>query len=155
MNKEQVLLCSAWRKAATMPDGLTIPCPTKADATRLRFSLYTAVKFAKKPGALVDEALQHALEVCSVTVQSTPPAVIISPRMLRPVMRTLEELVGGDSRPPEAQSAAESQARLLELLGSGGSASESEAVAEAKQALAEAKEVLASVPRKATPYYTR
>ena len=65
--KEQLLLQALWRKAAR-EGRVEVKLKSKADATRLRFSLYNAVRLVRE-GKVVDEELRAAVEDCSIGLE--------------------------------------------------------------------------------------
>lgn len=75
---EIATLQTAWRTAATRPDGLTIVCPDLATARNLRFRLYNAVKPFRDGKAQPDPALAEALGVLKVSVSTDPPSVSLT-----------------------------------------------------------------------------
>lgn len=75
---EIATLQTAWRTAATRPDGLTIACPDLATARNLRFRLYNAVKPFRDGKAQPDPALAEALGVLKVSVTTDPPSVSLT-----------------------------------------------------------------------------
>jgi len=75
---EIATLQTAWRTAATRPDGLTIACPDVATARNLRFRLYNAVKPFRDGKAQPDPTLAEALGVLKVGVTIDPPSVSLT-----------------------------------------------------------------------------
>lgn len=72
---ELATLQTAWRTAASRPDGLVIACPDIATARNLRFRLYNAVKPFRDGKAQPDSALAEALAVLKVGITMEPPSV--------------------------------------------------------------------------------
>ena len=76
--KEHLILHAVWRKAFN--DGqLTIPVKSASDATRLRFSLYNAVRPVRE-GKVVAPDLLQAVQECSVRIEGLSVVVQLKAR---------------------------------------------------------------------------
>lgn len=122
MDEQKKLLQGLWRKAFLAEEPVLIPCKTEANATRLRFSLYNAVRTIRSGKQQVDETLQQATE--NVSVGFAPQdrtAVLMQRKVMTDLMQTIQDLVGDA---PELVKSEEdmvmehSQALLMEKLGS-------------------------------------
>ena len=135
--KEHLILHAVWRKAYN--DGkLTIPVKSEADATRIRFSLYNAVRPVRE-GKVVSPDLLRAVQECSIRVEGLN--VILQLKANTELMQAISDVLGGAESmeaaatiiptSAEVQEIEDSQRRLLEKL--------------------KADET----PTRSTPYYTR
>lgn len=135
--KEHLILHAVWRKA--LNDGqITIPVKSASDATRLRFSLYNAVRPVRE-GKVVSPDLLQAVQECSVRIEGL--SVIIQLKANTELMQAITASLGGAEAleaatatiptSAEAQEIEDSQRKLLEKL-------EQDAQ-----------------PTRVTPYYTR
>lgn len=85
-------LQAAWKKAAK--DGeLRVPCGTLSDARRLRFTLYNAVK-AVKEGKVHDPKLLEVVNSVSISLQESPPMVVLQHRARSSMMQSLFAVLG-------------------------------------------------------------
>lgn len=87
-------LQAAWRKAEREGE-LRIPCGTLSDARRLRFTLYNAVK-AVKEGRVSDPKLLAVVESVSISIQETPPMVVMQHRGKSSMMQSLSAALGNE-----------------------------------------------------------
>jgi len=135
--KEHLILHAVWRKAFN--DGqLTIPVKSASDATRLRFSLYNAVRPVRE-GKVVAPDLLQAVQECSVRIEGL--SVVVQLKANTELMQAISDALGGVEgleaaaevipTSAEAQAVEESQRKLLEKLGQD------------------------AAPTRSTPYYTR
>lgn len=115
-----VLYQNAWKLAAHDQAGKCIPMPSVAEATKLRFDLYNAVRNARNhPGEYPE--LAEAIRVCEVTVEGT--TVIIRRKELtkraQAVLAALgPEALAVDLTKPTQESELDASARrLAESLG--------------------------------------
>lgn len=136
--KEHLILHAVWRKA--LAEGqLVIPVKSASDATRLRFSLYNAVRPVRE-GKVVSPDLLQAVQECSVRIEGL--TVVVQLKANTELMQAIADALGGVGQleaastaaaptSMEAQEIEDSQRKLLEKL-------EQDAL-----------------PTRSTPYYSR
>ena len=143
MDEQKKLLQGLWRKAWLQGEPLVVPCKTEANAVRIRFALYNAVRAVRTGKQQADNDLQQAVENCSVGFVSGDRAkLVIQKKVMTELMQTIAELVGDSPevlKSDEDMAMERSQAVLMEKLSGG-------APGLSPQDL--------GLPR-STPYYTR
>lgn len=83
MDKQKLICQGLWRKAGQTQEEVAIPCKTLADARRLRFALYNAVREFKddpktgREGKRADPDLQAGIENFSVSFHDEAPTTIV------------------------------------------------------------------------------
>lgn len=146
MDQQKSVLQGLWRKAGRQDEPLEIACASNADAKRLRFALYNAVReFKPTPKGdpakkLADPALQMALDKCSVSFHEQDSSIIIIRQKTSSAMMQAAMAVLGEERIlDEMDVAAEASFALVQ------------------KKLAEPQEPGEYVPGtpRVTPYYTR
>ena len=153
-DKEKELLCSVWRKANAAKAGITIPCATQAEAARVRFALYNAVKFARRPGATVDNELAEAIENCSVSLKEDRVTLVVGRKWETGTMgRVMAALAAAPATPLEVAAAADIDALLPKVLTEDKALQES--AARLYQKLAAEGLVDPALPPPTNPYYQR
>ena len=94
MDEQKKLLQGLWRKAFGQDEPLEVPCKTESNATRLRFSLYNAVREVRTGKAKVDEALKLAVENCSIGFHPEDKTrLVIQRKVMTDLMQTIAGLV--------------------------------------------------------------
>lgn len=129
---------SVWLKAWRTEGGLVFPCPSDAEALRMRFTLYNSVKAIRKADPddpRTPKELWQAVQ--GMTVRREGTTVRLIRHSDTGVGRLLVLAAGADVMSADDRAAAEAEQRLLEKLGTDG-----------------APATEAAQPR-ATPYYTR
>ena len=105
--REELLLHEVWKKA-TMEGEVVITLPSKADAARLRFSLYAAVRRIRAGNVDLPEIL-NAVESCSISISGC--VVTVRNRELTGFTQAIVAAVG-----QEAAEAAVAESRPQPLL---------------------------------------
>ena len=152
-DKEKELLCNIWRRAAGSQTPLTIPCGTRAEATRVRFALYNAVKWAKQPGAQVDAVLAEAVEGCGLRLTEDKTGVIVYRKGDSPMMQTLAAVLNAPEQAP-APSIPASRSRAAPPAASPPEDTEARLAREAQRRMLD-KYADPSPAQRSTPYYKR
>lgn len=91
---EQDIMLSVWREAGRTAEGVTIPCESEANAKRLRFALYNAIKPVKTGRIAADGALKHAIATCSLSFTENKSGLIIRPKVATTLNRALLAALG-------------------------------------------------------------
>jgi len=94
-SQEHVILQDVWRKAHSMPNGWEVACKDEATATRMRFSLYNAVKHFRSGKYEADAALILAMKECSISFTPDKKGLIIRKKVLSGMLPSLVALLGG------------------------------------------------------------
>lgn len=92
---EQDIMLSVWREAGRTEEGVTIPCESEANAKRLRFALYNAVKPVKSGRIEADAALKHGVATCSLSFTEDKMGLIVRPKVATLLNKTLLAALGG------------------------------------------------------------
>lgn len=77
MDQQKALLQGLWRKAQKQGTPLEIPCKTQANATRMRFALYNAVRGVRAGKEGVDDLLQEAIDNCTVGFGKEDRSIVV------------------------------------------------------------------------------
>ncbi len=133
------ILHSLWLQAAGASEPTRVACPTEADATKLRWSLYNAVRGVKsgKPAAMArlpPELVRAAQEVVVSIDPADKRILVLTPVALTPM---IQSVLGVLKAPPQAVDAEEA------------------AAAEAHRKLQAALNSVTSPAAGVTPYYSR
>lgn len=108
---------TAWLKAWRTEGGLSFPCPTEAEAIRMRFTLYNAVKAIRKADPddpRTPKELWQAVQGMTVRMEGT--TVRLVKHADTNVGRLLAAAAGSEIMSAEDQAAAEAEKRLRERL---------------------------------------
>lgn len=130
MSKQAELakLQTAWLTAFRQQDPFVIACPSLATARNIRFRLYNAVKPIRDGIATANPELTEAVNSLQISVQETPPAVIVQRKLALDVLDAAFALAGvsldGMQTAEEAEAAA-SLARVQALMQQADEAEES------------------------------
>ena len=120
MDEQKALLQGLWRKAMLQDEPVEVPCKTASNATRLRFSLYNAVRDVRSGKAEVDKALRQAVDNCSIGFSPDDKSIlVIQKKVMTDLMQTISGLVGDDpmlKKSPEDLAMEASQSKLMEKL---------------------------------------
>lgn len=135
--KEHLILHAVWRKAFAT-GRLEIPVKSASDATRLRFSLYNAVRPVRE-GKVVSPDLLQAVEECSVRIEGL--AVVVQLKASSELMQAIADSLGGEAELSAALNVVPTDA-------------EAHAIEDSQKKLLEKLEQDAT-PTRVTPYYTR
>lgn len=155
MDKQKQIMQGLWRRAGRQEEALEIKCKTLADARRMRFALYNAVREFKpdqKDGRApkpADPALQHAINNCSVSFKDDDPTtVLLRQKTKTTLMMSALEALGEEPLLDEVDIAAGASASAVmkKLSESGGAGAKVEDGEDGGAGL--------NLPR-TTPYYTR
>lgn len=143
MDEQKKLLQGLWRKAFLHHEELRVPCKTKANATKLRFSLYNAVRKVRTGKEPADKELLQAVENCTIGfAPDDETVVLIQKKVMTDLMQAIIGIVGDDPnllKSEEDIEIANSQESFLKKLN------------DPSQGLTERD---LGLPR-STPYYTR
>lgn len=104
-----------WRRANAEGEGVTIKCQSPSEAKRVRFLLYNAVREARKPFGIADEALREAVKACGVSFAEDDPSTVVVRQKLRTGLMEKILEAAGDYAKPDAASA-ESLAKVQAML---------------------------------------
>ena len=123
-------LQSLWRAALGKEGGIRLECKEEAEAKRLRFALYNAVRHLRDPEqvALADPGLVEAVQNCSISFE-TPTVLLVMDKQFSSIMGVVNKALEQYAIPVKsevADAAALSQARLLEKLGATATAASQE-----------------------------
>jgi hypothetical protein len=108
---------TAWLKAWRTEGGLSFLCPTEAEAIRMRFTLYNAVKALRKADPddpRTPKELWQAVQGMTVRMEGT--TVRLVKHADTNVGRLLAAAAGAEIMSAEDQAAAEAEKRLRERL---------------------------------------
>lgn len=111
MSNEKALMQEAWRIGYQTPEGLVIKCKTEAEATRVRFTLYGAVKQFRDGKGEPDPILAEAIVNCALTI--TPDGVRIQRKLAGEVARGILEQLGREPKTVEQYNAEASLERIM------------------------------------------
>lgn len=111
MSNEKALMQEAWRVGFQSPEGFTIRCKTEAEATRLRFTLYGAVKQFRDGKGEPDPVLGEAITNCALTI--TPEGVRIQRKLAGDVAKGILEQLGREPKTVEQYNTEASLERLM------------------------------------------
>ena len=92
---EQDIMLSIWREAGRDAKGVTIPCSTEANAKRMRFALYNAVKPVKAGRLAADSALKEAITTCSLSFTEDKKGLVIRPKVATELSQALLGALAG------------------------------------------------------------
>jgi len=95
ISADHQVLQAIWRQAYANPKGLTIPCGTEAQATRMRFSLYNSVKYFRSGKYEPDEKLARAIDTLSISFTPDKCGLQLIPKVLSGMMPQLLAMLGG------------------------------------------------------------
>lgn len=114
VTNETEVMREMWRLAYSKPDGITIPCPDQASATRLRFALYNAVKqFRHNPGS-ADDQLANAITNCGLSIGNDRQSVVMAKKLDSATSKAMLALLGEQApRSIEDVSMQESLERIM------------------------------------------
>lgn len=95
ISKSMAIFHEVWRMANT-PDGMkVIQCKTPAEAMRLRFALYNAVKPYRNGKREADPALREAILNCSMSLTPDKTGVLLQKKIDTELGQVLLEAIGG------------------------------------------------------------
>ena len=117
-SEDQRQMHAAWVKAAR-ETRLEIPCKTVADARRLRFALYNAVKPLKDGKAESPDALAAAEQVTIHLYEEPSPMVLMQHKSATTMMQSLSAVLDGEvvaAPPVMTAEEVESLQRLQSLM---------------------------------------
>ena len=89
IQSEQDIMLSVWREAGRSQEGVVIPCESEANAKRLRFALYNAIKPVKTGRLAADTALKHAIANCSLSFTEDKMGLHIRPKVATTLNKAL------------------------------------------------------------------
>ncbi len=92
---EQDIMLSIWREAGRTGEGVTIPCSTEANAKRMRFALYNAIKPVKTGKLAADSALKEAVATCSLSFTNDKLGLVIRPKVSTELSQALIGALAG------------------------------------------------------------
>lgn len=143
---QKEILQAVWRKSFRTGEPVRIRCKDKSSATRLRFSLYNAVKAVRNGREIGDQELKDAVEGCSVGFDEEDASiVVVRAKVLTELMEDLQELVGDALQP--ASSPADPEALEMQAM--------AERAMRKVQEQEKADTPLPDFTERKTPYYTR
>lgn len=111
MSNEKALMQEAWRIGFQSPEGLTIACKSEAEAVRVRFTLYGAVKQFRNGKGEPDPVLEEAINNCALTI--TPDGVLIQRKLAGDVARGIMAQLGREPKTVEQYNTEASLERLM------------------------------------------
>jgi hypothetical protein len=91
---EQDIMLSVWREAGRSQEGITIPCESEANARRLRFTMYNALKPVKAGKMQADKALVYAMANCSLSFTDDKKGLNIHPKVSTTLNKALLASLG-------------------------------------------------------------
>jgi hypothetical protein len=113
LKSELDIMHGIWREAGRDETGVTIACESEANAKRLRFALYNALKPIKSGKQGADSALLHAIATCSLGFTEDKKGLIIKPKIATVLSKTmLAALAGKEVKNTEDYLMEETFARL-------------------------------------------
>lgn len=116
-NDEQAIFHELWRTAGQSPEGVTVPCESAANATRLRFALYNSLKPIKTGKMEADMKLRHAMDTCSLSFTEDKQGLIIRPKVSTTINKAILAVLGKPAiKGTEEILMEESVARMQERL---------------------------------------
>ena len=92
---EQDIMLSIWREAGRTNEGVTIPCSSEANARRMRFALYNAIKPVKSGRLAADTALKEAVATCSLGFTADKCGLVIRPKVATELSQALIGALAG------------------------------------------------------------
>ncbi len=114
---ENDIMLGIWREAGRSEEGVTIPCESVTNATRLRFALYNALKPIKSGKQVADSALQHAIKTCSLSYTEDKSGLVIKPKIATTLSKSmLAALAGKEVKSTEDYLLEESAARFAAMV---------------------------------------
>ena len=114
---ENDIMLGIWREAGRSEDGVTIPCESVANATRLRFALYNALKPIKAGKQVADSALLHAIKSCSLSFTEDKLGLVVRPKVATVLGKSmLAALAGKGVKTVEEYLLEESAARIMGVM---------------------------------------
>lgn len=117
MSNEVELMREMWRLGYSEPNGVTLPCPDQATATRLRFALYNSVKAFRNGKGEADQTLRDALNNCQLSIDPQTAAISISRKLNTAASLAMLSVLGNRPiRTTEQAAADESLARVMSQL---------------------------------------
>jgi hypothetical protein len=114
MSNEKALMQEAWRIGFQSPEGLTIACKSEAEAVRVRFTLYGAVKQFRNGKGEPDPVLEEAIHNCALTI--TPNGVLIQRKLAGDVARGIMAQLGREPKTVEQYNAEASLERIMQKV---------------------------------------
>lgn len=111
MSNEKALMQEAWRAGFQSPEGLTIRCKTEAEAVRVRFTLYGAVKQFRDGKGEPDPVLAEAIVNCALTI--VPEGVRIQRKLAGEIAKGILEQLGREPKTVEQYNAEASLERIM------------------------------------------
>lgn len=114
MSNEKALMQEAWRIGFQTPEGLLVRCKTAAEATRVRFTLYGAVKQFRNGKGEPDPVLAEAINNCALTI--TPEGVLIQRKLAGAVAKEILAQLGRDPKTVEQYNAEASMERIMQKV---------------------------------------
>lgn len=120
-DKEKAILQALWKKAARQDEPVTVVCRSQADAHKLRFALYNAVKAVRKHPDR-DQELVQAVEACALSLTDDKRGVVIRQKTSTAVMQAAMAalgVTGADALKDDIEVGAEEALRHLQDQGIG------------------------------------
>lgn len=114
MSDEKALLQEAWRIGFQSTEGFTIRCKTEAEAVRVRFTLYGAVKQFRAGKGEPDDILRSAITNCALTI--TKDGVLIQRKLASEISKGILEQLGREPKTVETYNAEASLGRIMEKI---------------------------------------
>ena len=94
LTKENQLYQAFWRQALTNgKQGLTLPCKTQAEASRLRFALYNSVRAFKQGKVQPDQELAEAIANVTITFTEDKKGLQLTNRLDSGLLSELAKLI--------------------------------------------------------------
>ena len=117
ITNETEVMREMWRLAYSREGGVTIPCPDKASAQRLRFALYNAVKAYRKGKEEADSTLTSAIANCQLAIGGDDKSVVMKRKLDSDVAKAMLTLLGGVSpKSVEEAISLEAMERIMEKV---------------------------------------
>ena len=91
---EQDIFHDLWRAGGEAENGITVPCESEANAKRLRFALYNALKPVKNGKLTADMKLRYAIDNCSLSFTEDGKGLVIRPKVSTIVNKAILAALG-------------------------------------------------------------
>lgn len=117
ITNETEIMREMWRLAYSRKEGVTIPCPDKSSAMRLRFALYNAVKLYRNGKDEADSALTSAIANCQLAIGEDNKSVVMKRKLDSATNKAMLAILG-NAMPQSVDDAMalESMARIMERV---------------------------------------